>query len=227
MRNVLMSIPFIIVILIGLFSFNLIRYKNYSNNISLGTEIKSGIIDRPALLVFDIQEGTTGDLSDNEYYKSSSRELIDRINRLVDSSVRYNIPVIYVRNEVRNCLINLINKRLAENSPGIALDKRLKRVPGYLILNDKMDAFGNSGLDSILVKHGVNRLYFAGLDPAYSIGKTLQAGGYRNYKTSVIKDATISESAALKKQKLLEFSNKGCEILSSEDYFRKMRETGY
>jgi nicotinamidase-related amidase len=224
MRKVLISVPFILVILIGLFTFNFIRYKKYAYRISMGNEIKADISDKPALLIFNIQEGTTGDLSDIEYYKSSSPLLIAKINRLADSTNQHNVLVIYVRNEVTNFVINLLNKKLAAETPGVDLDKRLKKVPGYMILNDKMDAFNNSGLDSILVKHGINRLYFTGLDPTYSIGNTYVAAGNRNYRVSMIQDAIISKSAVLKNRKLLEFNRKGCEVISSEAYFKRLAD---
>jgi nicotinamidase/pyrazinamidase len=227
MRNVLISIPVIIVIIIGLFAFNLIMYKKNAYSISLGTEIKSEVIEKPALLVVDIQEGTTGDLSDIESYKSSSGSLINRINQMIDSSSKYNIPVIYIRNEVSNYLINLVNGKLAQGGPGVVLDKRLKKVSGYVILNDKLDAFGNTGLDNILTNRGINRLYFTGLDPAYSIGNTMDAARNRNYKVGLIKDAVISESGTLMKKKLGEFIGKGCEVISSEEYYEKILDAGY
>ena len=222
MRNVLISIPIIIVIIIGLFAFKLILYKKNISGISLGTEIRTDILDRPALLVVDIQEGTTGYLSDNEFYKSGSGLLISKINQLIDSTAKKNIPVFYMSNEVSDYFINLIHSQLAEGSPGVLLDKRLKKVSGYVIMNIKLDAFSNPGLDSILTKRRINRLYFTGLDPAYSIGNTLAAARNRNYKVSLISDAVISESEPLKKKKLLEFKNNGCEVLLSHDYFQKI-----
>jgi len=223
----LISVPIILVIIAGLFAFNIILYKKDVYSISLGTEIEADIIDKPALLVMDIQEGTTGVLSDNDFYKSSSGTLISSINRLIDSTSKYNIPVIYIRNEVSNYLINLINNKLAQGGPGIAMDKRLKKAPAYLFLNDKMDAFGNTTLDSILISRGINKLYFVGLDPAYSIGYTMVAAKNRNYRVGLISDAVISESASLKKKKILEFSDLGCEVLSSEEYFKKLLDGGY
>ncbi len=121
MRNVLISLPIILIIIAGLFAFNIILYKKNIYSISLGTEIEANILDKPALLVMDIQEGTTGVLSDNDFYKTSSGTLISNINKLIDSASKYNIPVIYVRNEVSNYLINLINSKLAQGSQGIVI----------------------------------------------------------------------------------------------------------
>jgi nicotinamidase/pyrazinamidase len=226
MRNVLISIPIVIVIIIGLFAFNLILYRKNASNISLGTEIQADIIERPALLVVDIQEGTTGYLSDIDFYKSSAGPLIARINQLIDSTGKYKIPVIYISNEVTNYLLNLVNDKLAQGSPGVLMDKRLKKVSGYLIMNQKMDAFGNPKLDSILTSRGINKLYFTGLDPAYSIANTVVAARNRNYKVGLIQDAVISESGSLMKKKLSEFGEKGCEVISSDVYFRKLPDFG-
>jgi nicotinamidase/pyrazinamidase len=222
MRNVLISIPIVIVIIIGLFAFNLILYRKNVNSISLGTEIEAGIIERPALLVVDIQEGTTGSFSDLDFYKSSSGPLISRINQLIDSTGRYNIPVIYITNEVTNYLLNMVNDKLAEGSPGVMMDRRLKRVSGYLVMNEKMDAFGNPKLDSILTSRGINSLYFTGLDPASSIGNTLVAARNRNYRVGLIQDAVISGSESVKKKRLNEFRDKGCAVIQSSEYFRKL-----
>jgi nicotinamidase-related amidase len=225
MRNILISIPIILVIIIGIFALNIMLYKRNVNSVSLGTEIKTELMDKPALLVMGIQEGTTGVLSDNDFYKASSWSLIRNINRLIDSTSKYNIPVIYVRHEVSNLLINLINSKLAQGSPGIVMDKRLKKVPGYLFLNDKMDAFGNTTLDSLLLSRGINKLYFAGLDPAYSIGNTMEAARNRNYRVGLISDAVISESLSLKTRKIREFSDMGCEVLSGEAYIKKLPDS--
>jgi nicotinamidase-related amidase len=227
MRNVLISIPIVIVIIIGLFVFNLILYKKHTYSISLGTEIVPAIIEKPALLIVDIQEGTTGDLSDIEFYKSSSGTLITKINQLIDSAGKYNVPVIYIRNEVSNYLINLINKKLAEGGPGVMMDKRLKKVAGYLMLNEKLDAFSNPGLDSILINRGINKIYFTGLDPAYSIGISMVAAKNRNYKVGLIKDAVVSESGVLTKKKIQEFNSKGYEVISSDEYFKKLPGAGF
>jgi nicotinamidase-related amidase len=89
-----------------------------------------------------------------------------------------------------------------------------------------MDAFGNPKLDSILTSRGINKLYFTGLDPAYSIGNTLAAARNRNYKVGLIQDALISESVSLKKKKISEFGDKGCEVISGDVYFNKLPEFG-
>ena len=113
---------------------------------------------KEALLVIDIQEGITGKASTDDFFISHSEMLIKIVNHIIDSSSRYNIPIVYVKNEISNPLINILNNSLAKGSPGAKLDSRLKIASDYIINKDKSDAFCNAILDSILIKNGINKL---------------------------------------------------------------------
>jgi nicotinamidase-related amidase len=179
---------------------------------------------KQAVLVIDIQEGITGKSSTDDFFIMKSNELINVVNYIIDSSARNNIPVIYVKNEISNPLINILNNSLAKGSPGAELDSRLKIVSDYIINKDKGDAFSNPLLDSILIKNGINKLVFTGLDLAQCVNSTILAAVNRNYKICLISDALITNLDSLKNSILEKFKQSGFEIMTSNEYFKSIHK---
>jgi nicotinamidase-related amidase len=194
-------------------------FQHTAVQISKGEPITQKDTVKKALLVIDIQEGTTGNYSDNDYYIMKSQELINTINLLADSSVKNNIPVIYIKNEITNFLINILNDTYAPGSPGSKLDARLNMVSDIIINKDKSDAFSNSALDSFLIKNEINKLVFTGLDLAHCVNSTIVAAENRKYNICLISDAVLAKSDSLKKAKLDEFKLRGIKVIPSNEYF--------
>jgi nicotinamidase-related amidase len=194
-------------------------FQHTAVQISKGEPITQKDTVKQALLVIDIQEGTTGNYSDNDYYIMKSQELINTINLLADSSVKNNIPVIYIKNEITNFLINILNDTYAPGSPGSKLDARLNMVSDIIINKDKSDAFSNSALDSFLIKNEINKLVVTGLDLAHCVNSTIVAAENRKYNICLISDAVLAKSDSLKKAKLDEFKLRGIKVIPSNEYF--------
>ena len=101
-----------------------------TTQVSRGMPIKQYETEKSALLIIDVQNGTTGEVSTYKHLKEQSAELIRQINTLIDSSDRYNIPVVYINNEVSSRLINILNGSMAKGSVGARPDPRLELVSG-------------------------------------------------------------------------------------------------
>jgi len=218
MKKILISIISIFAAIILILVVNYILIQNNVNRISEGEPITRNSTINQALLVIDIQEGTTGESSVEDYYKMKSEELINRINLLADSAAKNNIPVIYIKNEIRDFLINILNDTYAPGSPGSRLDARLNLVSDLIINKDKSDAFSNAALDSVLINNEINSLVFTGLDLAHCVHSTIQAAENRNYDIYLISDAVLGKSDSLKEVTLDEFKQSGYEIISSDEY---------
>jgi nicotinamidase-related amidase len=223
-KRIIISIVSILVLIVLILSVNYIIFQKTVLKISEGESIAQKDTVKQALLVIDIQEGTTGKSSSEEYYILKSEELINTINQIADSSVKNNIPVIYIKNEIRNFLINILNDTYAPASPGSKLDARLHLVSDIILNKDKSDAFSNSALDSILIKNEINKLMFTGLDLAHCVNSTISAANNRNYDICLIRDAVLAKSDALKERKLDELRQSGFEIISSKNYFEIIRQ---
>jgi nicotinamidase-related amidase len=152
-----------------------------------------------------------------------AEDLISVVNRIIDSSARHDIPVIYVKNEISNPLINILNSSLASGSLGAELDSRLKVISRYIVNKDKSDAFSNPLLDTILVNNEINRLVIVGLDLAECVKSTIEAAENRGYDICLIGDALVVDPDSLKDVLLDTFKQRGCEIVSSNDYVDRVR----
>lgn len=222
MKKIIFSIISIVVLSISILIINYILVERSQSEISQGKPIIQKDSIKQALLVIDIQEGITGKASTDDFFISKSEMLIKIVNHILDSSARYNIPIIYVKNEISNPLINILNSSLAKGSIGAELDSRLKIQSNYIINKDKGDAFSNPLLDSILIKNGINKLVFTGLDLAQCVNSTILAAVNRNYKICLIKDALITNPDSLKNGILEKFKQSGYEIITSNEYFKSI-----
>ena len=219
MKKIIIAIISIPVLIIIILAVNYIIFQNTVNQISQGKPITKKETLKQALLVIDVQEGTTGNYSDNEYYVIKSEDIITNINLLADSSVKSQIPVIYIKTVLHNFLLNILNDIYAPESPGSKLDSRLKLVSDNILEKDKSDAFSNPALDSFLVKNAINKLVFTGLDLDGCVNNTILAAKNRKYDICLISNAVLAKSDSLKKVKLNEFRQSGFEVISSNEYF--------
>jgi nicotinamidase-related amidase len=187
------------------------------------TPIENYQSNNSALLVIDIQEYTTGEVSITEVFITAADDLIRRINMITEKSAENGIPVIYIRSEISNPLINLMNNSMAVGSLGAQLDRRLNILSDYVIPKEKQDAFSNSYLDSILIESEISRLFVVGLDAAFCVNSTIEGARNRGYDIAVISDATISYPDSMKNFMLDEFVNRGVEILNTQEFFVELQ----
>jgi nicotinamidase/pyrazinamidase len=222
MKKIIISIVSLLVLSVLILVVNYVIWDQNSTQISEGKPIIQKETKKQALLVIDIQEGITGKSSTSEFYVLKSEELISVVNRIIDSSARNGIPVIYIKNEISNPLINILNSSLAKGSPGAELDSRLKVLSKYIVNKDKSDAFSNPLLDSILVRNDINRLVFAGLDLAECVNSTILAADNRKYDICLISDALVANPDSLKDVMLDKFKQRGFEITSSNEFVERL-----
>ena len=93
--------------------------------ISQGNPVEADQSSGSAMLVIDIQEGTTGTSSGINEYREAAGTVIQTINRLADHAGTEEIQVIYVFHETTNRFFNLINNSFARGSSGAQPDARL------------------------------------------------------------------------------------------------------
>lgn len=220
MKKIILTIVSIIILFILILAVNYFIFFQTVNEVSQGNPIAQTDTVKQALMVIDIQEATTGNYSDNEYYMKKSEDLIETINILTDSSAKHHIPIIYVKTVLHNFLLNILNDMYEPDGQGSKLDARLNVVSDNIFEKDKADAFSNTALDSFLVRNEINKLVFTGLDLNGCVNYTILAAENRNYKICLISDAVLAKSDSLKKVKLGNFKQSGYEIISSTEYLK-------
>ncbi len=211
--KIILSTVGAIILFILILIINLIIFEKNASKISEGIPIEQGEVAHPALLVIDIQEATTGTVSLNQHYIDKSDKSIDNINKVSRFFNEHNLPIIYIRSEISNPLINLLNNSYAKGSIGSKFDKRLEMQTNIEIVKSRNDAFAYTNLDKILVNKKINKLYIVGLDAAHCINITTQAAQNRNYKISLIREAVLSESIEMKDSMFIEFEKRGAQLV--------------
>lgn len=213
-KRIILGIIGTIILFVVIVIVNLIIVKKNESIVSKGQPIKKYSEHNYALLVIDIQEATTGEFSMYPFFKKNSDDLIKNINQIVESFKSQNNPVIYVRSEITNPLINFINSSYAKGSLGAKNDKRLKIVSGLEVVKSGMDSFRNTNLDSILTNNKVNELYIVGLDAAECVSTTVEAAQNRNYKVNLIAEAILSKSKEMKDSMIVNFKDRGARVIN-------------
>ena len=210
----------IIILFILILIANLIITEKIQSLVSEGKPIIYYDEHKSALLIIDIQEATTGDISTYPFFKNKSEDLINIINPIAVSCKEKNIPVIYIRSEITNPLINILNSSYAKGSPGAALDKRLNLVSGLVVVKNGEDSFRNTNLDSILTVNRVNELYVVGLDAAECVNATIKAAQNRKYRVNIVDEAVLSKSTELTDSMMMDFKARGVNVLSMDSLFK-------
>lgn len=213
-KKIIFGIIGAIILFIVIVIVNLIIVGKNGSKISKGKPIEIYSEYNYALLVIDIQEATTGDVSMYPFFKKNSDDLIKNINQIAESLKSQNIPVVYVRSEITNPLINLINSSYAKGNPGAQYDKRLKIVSNLKVVKKYKDSFRKTNLDSILASNKVNELYIVGLDAAECVNGTVEAAQNRNYRVNLIEEAILSKSGEMKDSMIMNFRGRGVRIIS-------------
>lgn len=203
-----------VVLFILILIMNLIILEKNESIVSKGQPIENFREQHAALLVIDVQEVTTGDVSTYSFYKKYSDNLIRNINQITGNFRSHNLPVIYVRSEISNPFVNLLNNSYAKGSTGAKFDKRLETASGIIVVKNRSDSFRNTDLDKILNNNKISELYIVGLDAAECINSTVKAAQYRNYRVNLIDEAILSKSIQMKDSMMVNFKDRGVKIIS-------------
>ncbi len=215
-RKIIFVIVGAIILFIAVVFVNLLIFQYTATEVSTGQPIKAYAEQQAALLVIDIQEATTGEISTETYYKEKADVLIESINQLTDRFRKDNTLIVHVRSEVTNPLLNLVNNSYAKGSIGARFDNRLHTVSGIELVKKKSDAFLDTKLDSILIKNKVSELYIAGLDAAHCVNATVEAAQNRNYQITIVEDVVLAKSDALKDSMMTVYRNQGVNVVKMD-----------
>lgn len=213
MKKILLRLLMALGAFILLLVINYIIFSITATQITEGVPISSKGSGNTALLVIDIQEAYTGELSVTEGYKQQSEVFITHVNQLVEEARENNNMVIYVKSEVVNPLLNLINNSIARGSEGAAFDRRLISGSDHIVSKRKSDSFNGTSLDQILVENRVERLVVLGLDAEHCVFSTIQAALNRDYEVAVVPEGVLAVEEADKVRMISEYRQLGVEIL--------------
>jgi len=213
-KRILLRILLVLGLIVAVLVVNLVVFGITAAKVTEGVPIENRDTESVALLVIDIQEGTTGSASITESYISQSEALIKNVNNLVADAVAKDWSIVWVRSEVTNPLINILNSTMARGSVGAELDRRLDTSTGLVVVKKKNDSFAKTPLDSFLEERRVGRLVVAGLDASHCILAALEAAVNRGYQLTVFEETMIAEDDEKMTEMLETYKALGVEVLS-------------
>ncbi len=197
-------------IFVGILIVNLVIFNITASKVSEGVPIENRDPERVALLVIDIQEGTTGSTSITDSYISQSESLIANVNKLVADALEKGWSIFWIRSEVTNPLINILNSTMARGSVGAELDGRLDTC--QVVVKKKNDSFADTPLDALLEENGIGQLVVAGLDAEQCVLTAIQAASNRNYELIVFEETVIAEDEVAMAEVLETYKELGVEL---------------
>ncbi len=215
-KKILTGIAGVVILFVLVVVVNLLIVNNDQKKISQGKRIQEYEHPQPALLVIDIQEATTGEYSLYPFFRSNADNLLLNINRAAGSFDQHQLPVIFVKSEITNPLINLINNSYAKGSASAAFDQRLNVVSDLQLSKKVKDSFRNTRLDSLLIINQVNEIYVAGVDAAECVNATVQAALNRGYRIHILRDAVLSKSQAATDSMMVVFTGLGASVVITD-----------
>ena len=213
MKKILLRTLAVIGIVLILFvAYIYIGYSRFTA-VSEGDPIPAYENPASALIVIDIQEGTSGDVSNSAGLKRQAEPFIQNVNDAIQKADSLQIPIVYIYHQNTHWFVNLVSGGgMAKGAPGTAIDKRVNVITENIFSKDKTDGFTYPELDSFLRKNQVNHLYITGLDAAYCVNGTSFGALNRDYKVSIIQDAVISEKEETKEKMMKKFKDAGMEL---------------
>ena len=108
MKKILLRLLMVIDGFILIVFLNLLIFSAFTAKITEGVPITPTDSGHTALLVIDIQEGTTGTVSITNSFTEQSNVLIQNINRIISEAQVKDGSFIYIKSEIANPLINLL-----------------------------------------------------------------------------------------------------------------------
>ena len=124
-KRIILRVLLFLGLVVAVLAVNLLIFNIRASKVSEGTPINNPDPENAALLVIDIQGGTTGNASAINGLKEQSDQFIPRVNAVIEDFHNRDQLIVYIRTEVVNPLLNVLNNTMAKGSEGAELDPRL------------------------------------------------------------------------------------------------------
>jgi len=148
-----------------------------------------------ALIVIDVQCAFT---TSSLFGISSAQDVLDNINSAVGRARALDIPVIWVRYQVRTEVgLGLTSKRYGvedlHTGEGTELDPRLNFLPGdEVIIKPRQSAFYATDLEYLLRSKGIRYVLVAGVTTNVCVLATVKDASERDFAVTLLEDCTAA-----------------------------------
>jgi len=176
-----------------------------------------------ALLVIDLQEDFIGTTAKAPFpYKDSGR-LVEVANKVIAEAAQRKMLIVYIRQEFDGVCAKMVTRLLlgkvaVKGTPGAEIDKRIAIVSPHLFTKPEGNAFSNPKLEPFLEEHEVDELYLVGLDAAFCVDITANAGLERGYKVAIITDGVVTRFEEKWQARLKKYEQSSIRAITSQEF---------
>ena len=160
-------------------------------------------MQKKALVVIDIQNDIT----------KNYKEIIDKVNKVIDWAVNNEIHVVYIRHE------NLSDgtRTFKPNTRGAELVPEMKIVSENIFTKSKGNALTSEGFSEFIGKNEISEFYVAGADAVACVKSTCYNMCKAGYAVNVLSDCVTSYDKRKIDEMLSYYESKGCKLISLND----------
>ena len=182
------------------------------------------MVSRAALLVIDMQRGFMESSLPSIPYLADSARVRAAVGEAVHVSREAGLWVIYTQHSLRadrSDVPSWLEEQIPDGwmvrgSEAVEIWPTLTPLPGEpIVIKNRFDVFLNTELDQLLRLQGIQRLFICGILTNYCVETTAKSAMQRDYKVTVLDDATAAMSAELHSQALDALSAYTIQVSSS------------
>ncbi len=174
---------------------------------------KTAITEHKFVIVLDVQNYYTC----NKTLESSSKKLIDSVNKVIDNSAPNRIIYVKSTHKLLNLSLSFPFIYTSFDSTAMLFDKRINIVNDNIYTKEKASAFSVKQLNEFLQKNGAKEIVIIGLLAEQCVYNSLIEGLKLGYKMYVIPEAIVGKSEKSKEDILKKLANKGVKQLTIND----------
>ena len=159
-----------------------------------------------ALVVIDLQNDIT----------KNYKEIIERVNDVVDWAVTESIPVVYIRHN------NLSDgtRTFKPDTKGAEFVPELKIVSNFIFTKTKANALTSEGFVDFVNSHGITDFFVIGSDATACIKSTCFNMTKSGYSVRVFSDCITSYDKKKIPEMLAYYESKGCFVVNSYEFIK-------
>lgn len=156
-----------------------------------------------ALVVIDIQNDIT----------KNYREIIDRVNRVIDMAEEKQLPVVYIKHN------NLSpgTRTFKPDTKGAELVPELKIVSDNIFVKTKGNSLTSEAFSRYINNNEITEFYIMGADATACVKSTCFNMRKLGFDVTVISDCITSYDKKKIDEMLAYYESKGCKLICSSD----------
>ena len=155
------------------------------------------------VVVIDIQNDIT----------KNYREIIDRVNRVIDMAEEKQLPVVYIKHN------NLSpgTRTFKPDTKGAELVPELRVVSDNIFVKTKGNSLTSEAFSEYISKNDITEFYIMGADATACVKSTCFNMRKQGFDVTVISDCITSYDKKKIDEMLAYYESKGCELICSGD----------